>query len=164
MGNENTQNSGSASCVSRNENSMVLYNVDAIKVFNIITSLKDTLSVGPDRLPTKLVKSYADILCTPIVNLINLSFETDIHPDHLKTATITSMYTSGDETNIERSIALGTIIATVAEKATLSGLISFTASCNILTPFQNAYIQGKSTAGAIYITITKITQAMKKLR
>ncbi|GJQ64973.1 hypothetical protein Trydic_g7138 [Trypoxylus dichotomus] len=87
-----------------------------------------------------------------------------IYPDHLKTATIAPIHWNGDETSIEnyRLIALVSIIAKIAKETMLSKLISFTASCNILTPFQNAYTQEKSTTRAIYMAITKITQAMSE--
>lgn len=149
-----------------NEKSMVLFDTDPMEIYNIINSIKDTPAVGPDGLPTKLIKNCADLLCTPLAAMINLSFKAGIFPNHLKMSTIKPIYKSGDELSFEnyRPITLTSVLAKVVEKAILIRLTKFAESCKLLTTFQSAYIKGRSTNRAIYMSIDKITQAISERR
>lgn len=150
--------------VKNNEKSMVLYNTDPAEIFNIIVSLKNTEAYGADGLPTKLIKSCADLLSAPLCTIINLCFQTGIFPEHLKATIIKPIFKKGDELNIEnyRPIALISIMAKIMEKAILKRMIDFAISCNILSISQNAYIPGRSTTRAIYMTIDELTKALSE--
>lgn len=150
--------------VRTNNKSMVLYDTEPVEVFNTICSLKNTMAVGADGLPTKLVKHCADVLCHPLSCIINFCFKTGRFPELLKTTVIKPIYKGGDKNNIEnyRPIALTSTIAKVVEKVILTRLVQFTQSSNILTERQNAYIQGRSTIRAIYMALCKINEALSR--
>lgn len=83
--------------------------------------------------------------------------------DHFKMPVIKPIYKSGDILSIGnyRSIAL-IVIAKVVVKAILIRSTKFAESCKLLYTLQSAYIQGRSTNRAIYMSIDKITEAMSE--
>ena len=60
-------------------------NEDIIKILNI------RKSIGPNCIPTKLLKQFSEKICLPLEKLINLPFEKGVFPNALKLANITAM-------------------------------------------------------------------------
>ena len=67
---------------------MVFYPASGAEVARIVSSLKDSLSSGPDCIPTMVVKFILPSIISPLTKLINLSFENKIFPSSLKQARV----------------------------------------------------------------------------
>ena len=75
-------------------------------------------SIGPNSIPTRLLKKFFKEISIPIGKLINLSFETGIFPDALKLARIIPIFKKGDllQCNKYRPISLTSNISKIMEK------------------------------------------------
>ena len=62
------------------------------EIFDIISNLKSTKSVGPLSVPTSILLLIKNIICFPLAEIINLSFLTGIFPDKLKIAKIIPIF------------------------------------------------------------------------
>ena len=66
---------------------------------NEIGLFDNTKSVGPNSIPTKILKDLKTILSLPVSNRINLAFSTGVFPDMLKIAKIIPIHKKGDPLN-----------------------------------------------------------------
>lgn len=164
LGQASTRGKNHMNHIRVNERSMVVHNTTATEVYNIIYTLKDTSTQGADGLSTRLIKHCADTLCIPLSFIINECFENCSFPDYLKTALIKPIFKQGDQNDIQnyRPIAIIPVLAKIVEKAILSRMVNFAESCRLLTNYQNAYIQGRSTTRAIYMMIRTITISLSE--
>ena len=71
------------------------------KIEGIIKTLNIRKSIGPDSIPTRLLKQFFKEISRPIEKLINLSFETGIFPDALKLARIIPILKKRDFTAMQ---------------------------------------------------------------
>ena len=98
---------------------MFLTPTDPLEVKKIILNLPNSFSVGPDEIPTSLIKSCVDIICEPLSDLINEIFITGIFPDCFKIAKIIPLYKKGsklDPSNY-RPLVIQNIFSKIVEKA-----------------------------------------------
>ena len=65
-------------------NTFILTQTNTEEIEDIIKTLNIRKSIGPNSIPTKLLKQFSKEISIPIEKLINLSFETGIFPDALK--------------------------------------------------------------------------------
>ena len=59
-----------------------------------IFDLKTSKSTGPRSLSTKVMKQWNDIIASPLVELVNKSFQSGIFPDIFKIAKVISIFKS----------------------------------------------------------------------
>ncbi|KAG7308231.1 hypothetical protein JYU34_006904 [Plutella xylostella] len=130
------------------------------EVFKTIFMLKNTNSVGPDELSTKILKISADIIALVMSHLINLSFEHGIFPNKLKFYMIKPLHKQGDKTlmNKYRPMALLPVISKIFEKIFKKRLISFLDKFSIIRDEQFGFQTNKSTTLAIYNLVKDISQ------
>ena len=148
--------------VYRNDASMYLINTTPVEIFNIIHSLKNTSSTGPDGIPTKLLKMCADVICTPLSTIINNCFENTTFPEQLKRTNIIPIYKSGprEEYKNYRPIALVPVLSKIFEKTIVERMSNFVQKYNIITDAQNAYLKGRSTIRALYLSLNTILEGI----
>ena len=63
---------------------------------NICRAFKSGKSLDYDNIPMHIIKKSSDIICDPIVNVINLSLAAGIFPDKLKIAKVIPIYKEYD--------------------------------------------------------------------
>ncbi|KAL3279738.1 hypothetical protein HHI36_017246 [Cryptolaemus montrouzieri] len=68
--------------------SLVLLSTDSGEVINLISSLKNTKSVGLDGIPVKIFKIVTDEMLPVLAYLISLTFYSGVYPDKLKMANV----------------------------------------------------------------------------
>ena len=97
-------------------------------------SSKDTKSYLDGDIPVVLWKKILPLICEPLSNLINASFEQGIFPDILKYSKITPIFKKGDRslTNSYRPISITHNISKLMEKLVLVRLNNFFTRYNIL--------------------------------
>ena len=55
--------------------------------------MKPNKAIGPNNIPTKILKEFKTELSEPLSDMINVSFNKGIFPDFLKVANVIPIYT-----------------------------------------------------------------------
>ena len=59
---------------------------------SLINCIKPNKAIGPNSIPTKILKEFKTELSEPLSDMINVSFNKGIFPDFLKNANVISIY------------------------------------------------------------------------
>ena len=88
------------------------------EINEIIFDLKASKSAGPSILPTKIMSQLNGIIASPLVELVNKSFQSGIFPDIFKIAKIIPIFKNESPvlSNNYRSISLLSNISKITEK------------------------------------------------
>ena len=78
-----------------NENSFFLTPTIPDEVANVIRRLSSRKALGPSSIPYKILITFHKTISTPLLNLINLSFETGVHPEPTKTPNVIPVHKKG---------------------------------------------------------------------
>ena len=114
----------------------------ASELKTIILNMKSSNGVDADGYSTKIMKAIADYISVPLMFIFNKSFLTEVFPDSLKHAKITSVYKSDDKLLINNygPISILPVFSKVLDKIMHQKLISFFVDkCNILSQNQYSY-------------------------
>ena len=65
-----------------------MHSADTEEILRIILSLNNSKAIGPNSIPTEILKLLGPNICFPLKEIINISFATGIYPDKLKLAEI----------------------------------------------------------------------------
>jgi hypothetical protein len=108
-------------------NIVFLYLTDPLEVKRIIHGLPNSASVGPDDIPTRVIKSCADIICIPLSCLINDTFLTAVFLSEFKMAKIVTLYKKGSKTDPlnYRFFFIQNIFSKLIERAFTTILINY---------------------------------------
>lgn len=144
-------------------NQMVLFPTDPAEVKSIILSLPNSSSVGPDEIPTSLIKSCVDIICEPMSDLINDIFATGTFPDDFKLAKIIPLFKKGSkyEPQNYRPLVIQNIFSKIVDKIFTKRLVSFLVKYKLINSCQYAYLKGKSVDLAIYNFLNAIYDSLE---
>ena len=82
-----------------NINSFFINPTDKTKIKNIILSLDSLKSIGPNSIPTKILKLLSNDTSTQLAELFNLSFSEGAFPSILKTCKVIPIYKSNSQLN-----------------------------------------------------------------
>ena len=105
------------------------------------------------------VKKNAEVLCTPITHLINLSIRQYIFPNIWKSAIVTPIYKAGNQTDIAnyRPISILPIISKIMENVVTEQLVDFLNTGRVsVHPMQFGFRKHHSTETAICYFIEQI--------
>ena len=96
--------------------------------------MKTNKAIGPNSIPTKILKMSQHIIAKPLVYLINLSFSTGVFPDLLKIANTISVLKIGDrqDYNNYRPISLISNLSNLIEKLAHKRLYNFLKKYSLL--------------------------------
>ena len=119
-------------------------------------------STGPQSIPVYLLKLIADIIVSPLCNIINNSFSSGIFPDALKISKVVPIHKgeSMEELNNYRPISLLSIFDKIIEKLMHKRLYSFLELHNILYNNQFGFRKNNSTAFALIQITEKIKESI----
>lgn len=140
-------------------NSMYLHPCDPAEVFKTIMSLKNTNSVGPDEVSTKILKFTADLVSSIISYIINVSFEQGIFPNTLKLFMVKPLHKKGSKSSMDkyRPVALLSVMSKIFEKIFQKRLVRFLNKFNIIKDQQFGFQKNKSTTMAVYTLVKHVT-------
>lgn len=144
------------------ESSLFLNPTNHHEVYNTIMSLKNTKAVGSDEIPVKLLKHVAEEISHPLTHIINLTLNTGIFPEILKSAQVKAVYKKGKKHIISnyRAIALLSNASKIFEKIIYNRFINFLENHQVLSDTQNGFRKRKSTTRAAYQALCKILDSM----
>ena len=84
-----------------NLNSLLLNPATESEIEKIINMFSKEKAVGPNSIPTNILKEYKKILSIPLALIINISFETGIFPELSKIAHVIPVYKKGIRLTIQ---------------------------------------------------------------
>ena len=127
------------------------------EVESIIKLLDNNKAIGPNSIPTKILKLVKSKLSTPLSDIINKSFELGIFPDLLKLAKVIPIYKKGDKLSVNnyRPISILSNISKIFEKLMHRRLYSFLNQQKILYELQFGFRLDSNTTQAL-IKITEL--------
>lgn len=124
---------------------------DINEVSNIIKSLNSNKCPGIDGISAFLLKVVNQHISHVLTYIFNLSFESGMFPESLKTAIVIPLFKKGDKTDINnfRPISLLSCFSKILEKIVKKRLLNFLNKNNFFSQNQFGFIEKKSTEDAL---------------
>ena len=136
---------------------------DSQEILLIIDSLENNKAVGPNSIPTDVLKLLKNNICYPLKEIINLSFATGIYPTKLKEAKVIPIFKNkGDSLLVSnyRPISLLSNINKIFEKIVYKRLYSFLERLNCIYELQFGFRAKHSTNHALLSLTEKIREGL----
>ena len=97
------------------------------EIESIIGNLNSRKTIGPNSIPTRILKEFQNILKIPLTIIINISLQTGIFPEQCNIAHITPIFKKGDrlDSSNYRPVSLLSNISKILEKAMYTRLYKF---------------------------------------
>jgi hypothetical protein len=132
------------------------------EIERIINSLKIKESSGYDEISTKILKTSAPFISSPLSYICNKSMLSGTFPARLKYAIVKPLLKKGDKENVAnyRPISLLTSFSKVLEKIIYDRLLKHIETNNILAAEQFGFRASSSTENASYKLTDKILNAL----
>ena len=117
------------------------------KVQQAIQRSKDSLSAGPDGLPSRVYKVASDIMAYPLSVLFNTSMSSGIVPGDWKLATVKPIFKKGTRASASnyRPISLTSVACRIMERCIKVDLARHLEENNLINESQHGFRSGKST-------------------
>ena len=141
----------------RNEHSFFMTPVIPMEVSDIISLLNTGKSIGPNSIPTKLLKILSLHICSPLSDIINDSFQSGTFPEKLQLAKVIPLFKKGCPLTASnyRPISLLSVFSKIIEKVVYKRLYDFLELHNILFNFQFGFRASHSINHAL-ISLTEM--------
>ena len=88
------------------------------EVWREIKNLKTKKATGVDDIPARLIEDCANVICSPLTHIFNLSLTNAFVPDEWKIAKVTPIFKSGDQNDFNnyRPISVLPVVSKIMEK------------------------------------------------
>ena len=146
----------------RVENNFKPDKTNEIEVFDILSNLKNTKTVGPDLISTQILKLCRTFIAEPLSQIFNKSILTGEFPQLLKTSKVIPIFKTGDKSlvNNYRPITITPVLSKVFEKLMFKRLIIHLNKNNILYKHQFGFRKEHSTELALFELTDSICKAL----
>jgi hypothetical protein len=136
--------------------SVIQLSVDDVK--KTLLTLDASKAIGPDGLPTRLLKDFAALLAAPLCQLFNISLGMGYVPAQWKLANVIPVYKKGDRhcPNNYRPISLLPVISKVMERCVYDNIIHHLRPK--ITPAQYGFLANRSIDTQLLSTFSDIIQ------
>jgi len=143
-------------------NSFVCNEITLAELDNVISTLKNKKSCGPDQFSSFIIKSSKQFILNPLLYIFNLSFSKGVFPDKLKSARVIPLYKKGsmDRMCNYRPLSLSSVFSKLIERLMYNRLLAFLKKFNILYDYQFGFRQGYSTSLALFEVIEMINNEL----
>ena len=125
---------------------------------DVINKLKPSRSCISDCISSSLLKACNIHIAHPLLFIINLSFDTGIFPDRLKTSKVTPIFKKGVKCNVSnyRPISVTNPLSKILERLMATRMINFIDKFKILYDFQFDFRKNYSTSIAVLDLVNMI--------
>ena len=116
-------------------------------VFKELSKLNATKSTGLDGIPSKFVKDSACVLKIPITFIINMSIDSGIVPDDMKSARVSPIYKKSSplEVGNYRPVSILNVVSKVLERSVYNQFADYLNKYSLLYQFQSGFRSKFST-------------------
>ena len=131
-------------------------------VYKLLTCLKEHKATGPDRIPTRLLKTLAEEL-TPVFSLFfQASLDQCILPDDWKTADVVPVFKKGAKDKAEnyRPISLTSVSCKLLEHVVCSSIMRHLDRHGILSDAQHGFRGRRSCTTQLILTIQDLAKGV----
>ena len=113
---------------------MFFWPTDENEFENISSDLKSNSSSGHDELPSNILSTSIKAFLKPLMHIINRSLNTDIVPDNMKIAKITSVFKTDDKHDLNnyRLISILSYFSKLLDKVVYKRTMDFVTNSSIL--------------------------------
>ena len=148
--------------VQMNKHSIFIGGVNEHEVLKIVNTFKNKKSTDSSNIDMMIVKEIIETIVTPFTYICNLSFQTGIFPNNMKTAKVIPIFKNGDKNqfNNYRPISLLSQFSKILEKLFVERLDSFIDKHHLLTEHQYGFRAKRSTAMAVVELTENISTAI----
>ena len=122
-------------------------NTGPIHVIDLIKSFDNKSSLDLDGMSLKILKHVSYEICTPLAHIFNLSLESGIFPEKMKSSRTVPVYKAGDPKLCDnyRPISLVNTFSKILEKMVSIKLTNHLQINDLLYKHQYGFLNGKST-------------------
>ena len=137
-------------------NSFVIYPCDQDEIKGLIKHLQESKSLGPNSIPTTILKLVQNEISLPLSRIFNLSFSTGTHPEKLRLSKTIPIYKKGSRLSVcnYRPISLLSNLNKILEKLMFSRVSKFIEKDKCIYDLQFGFREKHSTNHAL-INITE---------
>ena len=148
-----------------NIESFFLTSTDSTEVSNIIFSLNQNKSDGPNSIPIKIMKLLNKDISDQLASLFNQSFSAGIFPSILKTSKIIRIYKKGSKLKCSNYIPISLLynIDKILERLMYNRLYNFLEKKEIIFSLQLGFRQKYSTTYALIHLTDKLDMRLIKV-
>ena len=145
-----------------NKNSFFLRPTSSDEITNLILSLNESKSVGPNGLPTRILKLLKNDISLQLTNIFNLSFSTGVFPSGLKIAKVIPIHKKESKLKCSnyRPISLLSNLDKILEKLMHNRIYEFLEKYKLIYPLQFGFRQHYSTSYALLNLTESIMKAL----
>ena len=121
------------------------------EVLNIVKSMKNKTSYGPDNISPQMLKSTIWCILDPLLNIFNASLATGIVPDAFKIGKVIPVFKKGNTDDISnyRPISILSSFSKILERLVFNRLYTFLTKHNLLHASQYGFRKHFSTEDAM---------------
>lgn len=150
--------------IDRNIQTLFLYPSDETEVRNAILKLKKKSSFGWDEIPSSIVKLCVTGITKPLNYILNLTLETGVFPDALKTAVVIPVFKKGDTYDLTnyRPISLLPSFSKVFEIIIYNRITNFIHQYSLLSEEQHGFIRGRNIDQALFKTFLEVLETLNR--
>ena len=143
-------------CSNENPNSFFIVPSTPYEISDNIDALQYSKSLGPNSIPIKLLKILSPYISSPLAQIINESFHSDIFPEKMQQAKVIPMLKQGYPLTVSnyRPISLLSVFSKISEKLMHKHLYNFLEVNKILYNLQFGFHASHSTNHAL-ISLTE---------
>lgn len=147
------------------ENTFVLFPVSTFKIVDVFNSIESKKSTDINDLSVWTLKHVIQEISVPLSHIINISFETGIFPEKLKTSKTVPVFKSSgssESMNNYRPISMVNTFSKIMEKIVYNSLVSFLEKTGFFNECQFGFRENHNTFQAILKIINFITKGLNE--
>ena len=148
--------------INLNPHSIFISSVNEQEILQIVNKFKNKKSTDHTNNDMMIVKNIIETIVTPLTHICNLSFETGIFPEKMKTAKVIPIFKNGDKQELTnyRPISLLSQFSKILEKLYVERLDNFIEKHHLLSNQQYGFRANRSTSMAVAELVENITKAI----
>ena len=142
---------------------MEAIHIDVNGVENLLSQLNVNKAMGPDLIPTRILKDYANIIAPVITKILEQSIESGISPKDWLNANVTAIFKKKGNKNKAsnyRPISLTCITCKILEHIIFSSIMNHYDKFQVLNKSQHGFRKFHSCETQLINTINEISQKL----
>ena len=130
----------------------------------LLKKLNPQKAVGPDKVPTNLLKDHADIMAPILQVIFQQSLDTGVVPSDWKQANVVAVYKKGDKNTAAnyRPVSLTSISCKTLEHLVFSSIMAHVDTHKILNHFQHGFRKQHSCETQLVNTVEDLARSLEE--